>query len=233
MSSRIRKIFFDAGDTLIRIRLSLDQLYAGIINENKGIGIEADDVKQAMKEQLNKNGKISGGYFRYSDGWFDLYIKGMLKSLDCPEPWDGIRDGLFQLFDDPSTFEVFPDVKPCLNLLRERGFKMAVVSNWGYRLPRLLDRIGLGRHFETIIASADVEAEKPDPRIFRIAIERTGALPSETVHVGDNPEADISGAQAAGIHGILIDRSGSDTEMNGRITSLGELIGAIESVKSP
>jgi putative hydrolase of the HAD superfamily len=51
--------------------------------------------------------------------------------------------------------------------------------------------------------------EKPDPRIFRRALERLGAEPSEALHVGDSPEHDLAGARAVGIAALLVDRRGA------------------------
>jgi putative hydrolase of the HAD superfamily len=48
--------------------------------------------------------------------------------------------------------------------------------------------------------------EKPDPAIFRAALQKLGVAPSEAIHVGDLPAVDFAGARAAGIHGILVDR---------------------------
>jgi FMN phosphatase YigB (HAD superfamily) len=48
--------------------------------------------------------------------------------------------------------------------------------------------------------------EKPDPAIFRAALERAGVTPAEAIHVGDSPSADVHGAHAAGIRPILLDR---------------------------
>jgi putative hydrolase of the HAD superfamily len=66
--------------------------------------------------------------------------------------------------------------------------------------------------------------EKPDPRLFRLALQRAGAAPEEAVHVGDLYEVDVVGARAAGIRAILLDPAGLYPEADcPRVRSLGEL----------
>ena len=66
-------------------------------------------------------------------------------------------------------------------------------------------RPGSGSTFTAVIDSALVGHEKPDPRIFTCALERSGASPERTLHVGDLYHADVLGARAAGIHALLLD----------------------------
>jgi putative hydrolase of the HAD superfamily len=77
--------------------------------------------------------------------------------------------------------------------LRARGLAVAVVSNWDISLHERLAPLGI-----VVTTSADVGARKPDPAIFRLALERLGVLPERTLHVGDTA-ADEAGARAAGI----------------------------------
>jgi putative hydrolase of the HAD superfamily len=85
-----------------------------------------------------------------------------------------------------------------LGALRERGLKLAVVSNWDCSLPDKLAELGLADWFEAIISSAEAGVPKPDPAPFRLALERLDARPERALHVGDEP-ADDQGAGAAGM----------------------------------
>jgi HAD superfamily hydrolase (TIGR01509 family) len=120
-----------------------------------------------------------------------------------------------------------PDAIPVLRRLRET-MRTALVSNFDH--PQLLHErlaaLGLAPHFESVVVSGDVGVEKPDPAIFAPALRATGLLPSEVRFVGDSPE-DVAGARAAGIHPVLIDRTGrSRAAPNGVpiIRSLRELL---------
>ena len=71
-----------------------------------------------------------------------------------------------------------------------------------------LDRLGLTRHFHCICDSFLEGVEKPDPAFFRIALDRAGAVPETTMHVGDLFYVDVAGARASGIQPMLIDPFG-------------------------
>jgi putative hydrolase of the HAD superfamily len=116
-------------------------------------------------------------------------------------------------------FDAYPDAVPALRELRERGRRLVVVSNWDYALPRVLERCGIDGLLDGTVTSAQTGSRKPDPAIFRAALELSGCAPDEALHVGDTPEEDVDGARAAGIRALLIDRDGN----GGDIASLREI----------
>jgi putative hydrolase of the HAD superfamily len=66
-------------------------------------------------------------------------------------------------------------------------------------LRRVLERYGLLGYFGAISYSDEVGFRKPEPEIFRVTLARSGVAPEEAVHIGDNPDADVVGAQGAGM----------------------------------
>jgi HAD superfamily hydrolase (TIGR01509 family) len=121
---------------------------------------------------------------------------------------------------DAIRFEPYPDTVPALEELRERKLRAVVVSNWDISLPGVLERCGIAGLIDATVTSAGVGARKPDPAIFRAALELAGAGPDEALHIGDTAEEDVTGASAAGIRALLIDRDGGD----GDISSLEEIV---------
>ena len=121
---------------------------------------------------------------------------------------------------------LYEDTVPTLQHLRDKGFKLAIVSNWDTPLDPLTERLGIAHYFDIIVASHDarVRSAKPDPHIFNYTLTAVGVSAAEAVHVGDTYEADIIGAKNVGIRPILIDR---DNTQIGRwketIQSLSEL----------
>lgn len=115
-------------------------------------------------------------------------------------------------------FEPFDETREALGVLGRRGMRLACVSNWDCSLPDVLAELGLASSFELVVTSASAGAAKPDPAIFEAALSELGCEASEVLHVGDSPE-DVTGARAAGIEVLLLDRSG-----NGDIRSLVEII---------
>ncbi len=99
---------------------------------------------------------------------------------------------------------------PALAALRERGLKLVVVSNANGRLKHLFDRVDLTKWFDHVLDSHEWGVEKPDPRLFQLALEQSRAEASRTVHVGDLYHVDVVGARQAGLReGVLFDHGGA------------------------
>ena len=133
---------------------------------------------------------------------------------------------------DSIRYRPFPDVLPTLRSLREWDKTLAVVSNWDSALPTLLAELGLAEFFAFVLPSAQAGVEKPDGRIFSLALQRLGLEPQEVVHIGDQYEADVVGARAVGITPILLDRKGKARHQGVIcIGSLTELIVEREGIR--
>ncbi len=98
-----------------------------------------------------------------------------------------------------------------LDAMRAQGVKVAIISNSEGMLDRLFTDLGVLRHFDLVVDSGRVGIEKPDPRIFRIALDRFGVAPERALHLGDVFATDVLGARAAGIRHGLIDPHGHYT----------------------
>ena len=106
---------------------------------------------------------------------------------------------------NPAHFRLIDQATTVLHNLKQAGWRHVMLSNNFPELPALCDRLGIGQYFDQYIVSASVGYEKPHPAIFQLAFEQTGR-PEICYMVGDNPVADITGAQNAGIPGILVNR---------------------------
>jgi len=121
---------------------------------------------------------------------------------------------------------VEPDVAPALAALRDRGLKLVVVSNANGRLRHLFDRVDLTKWFDHVLDSHEWGVEKPDPRLFKLALEQSRAEASRTVHVGDLYHVDVLGARQAGLReAILFDVNGLYGDVDcPRVASLAALV---------
>lgn len=127
-------------------------------------------------------------------------------------------------FTDVANYRLFDDVPPVLEKLRAAGMVLGVISNFEEWLEQLLEELDVGKYFDVRVISGAVGMEKPDPRIFALALERAGVPAVESVYVGDNREFDMEPAAAVGMFPVLIDRRERFGDAPGaRITSMDEL----------
>lgn len=119
---------------------------------------------------------------------------------------DAPIEGAMQLFQAlRNDVEVFPEVRPALTALGER-FNVIAVTNGNANL----ETIGLRDLFDDVVAAASVGAAKPSQAIFDVAVDAGGAGHHETLHVGDHPEADVVGANEAGLRSVWVNRNRDD-----------------------
>jgi putative hydrolase of the HAD superfamily len=101
---------------------------------------------------------------------------------------------------------------------------LAAVSNANGTVQVLFDRLGFTPLFEVVLDSRVEGVEKPDPAIFRLALERLGEEAGASLHVGDFYHVDVLGARAAGVRPVLVDEAGLYAGADcPRVRSLAEL----------
>jgi putative hydrolase of the HAD superfamily len=236
-------VLLDAGDTLIGPRESFGAVYARVL---AGLGLElpAEAWELGLRATWREtSATVPAGADRYGfwpggeQAYWTRFVEGALSRTPgatgdtalAARAVGPLRDA----FALPSAWEVFDDVVPVLEQLAELGAALAVVSNWDSRLPLLLDRLGLSRHFRAIVVSHLEGIEKPRPEIFLRAVARLSGRPADAVHVGDTPELDASGARAAGIAAVTVDRRGRLAGRDGVLRDLRGLPGIVrEGVSS-
>jgi putative hydrolase of the HAD superfamily len=101
-----------------------------------------------------------------------------------------------------------PETIQALADLREAGYLVAVISNADGTVEKLLEAAGLLPYLEFVIDSGKVGVEKPDRRIFEMALERAGVTAEESYYVGDIYPVDVIGARNAGLTPVLLDPLG-------------------------
>jgi putative hydrolase of the HAD superfamily len=153
----------------------------------------------------------------------------MLRSLDLPSA-DGLRDTLYDGFTDLGNYALFDDVAETLDALGATGTTLGIVSNFEAWLDELLSVLDVRERFPVRVISGIDGMEKPDPRIYELALTRAAATASEVAFVGDNPEFDIDPPAALGMFPVLIDRRERHPQHDGpRITDLRSLPGVLEA----
>ena len=208
----LRTVFFDLGDTLMYVHPDVPTLYLRTCHE-LGVECTADDVQRALHagERMYRGALRDGRSFESSleeaHRFWQEYNELILSEI-------GVRQRLAERalevttrFWHPHSWRTFPEVHDVLRSLRDAGLQLAVISNFTDALVAVCETHELEGYFDVLVASTVTGSQKPDAGIFREALRRTGADPAASLHVGDNYVADILGARASGIAGVLVDRS--------------------------
>jgi len=221
-------VFFDAGETLVHPHPTFPDLFAQVLRR-EGFDVSPDTIRDRIhvvfdrfKRAADTNELWTTSQERSRRFWRDVY--GIfLRELDIPGG-NGLIDAVYAEFTDLANYALFEDVVPVLGRLHGAGLRLGVVSNFEEWLEQLLERLGVRDYFDVRVISGVEGLEKPDPRIFELAMERADVSPEDSVYVGDNPEFDVDPALAVGMFPVLLDRRERFPNAPGaRITSLDQL----------
>jgi putative hydrolase of the HAD superfamily len=143
---------------------------------------------------------------------FDVLVR-ICRQMEVELDEQGLRDLAWRWYTPVTDYcTVADDVIPTLSRLRDRGYKLAIVSNTlipGFVLDRHLEIHSLLGFFPVRIYSSEVGYRKPHPRIFEMAMQTMGVAPAESLFVGDLVKKDIVGARGVGMRTVLRQRNGN------------------------
>jgi 2-haloalkanoic acid dehalogenase type II len=220
-----RACVFDAGGTLIHPdwpRL------AALARETAGRDFEAEEMRRAFGEMLKCAGGLTqGGRVIDQTGrhWTFRAMYGGLGLDD--ETCESLVSGIDRAHAERHVWCLpDPEAPRVLEELKREGLRLAVISNTeDGRLSDALETAGLASHFDLLVDSHLVGRRKPDPAIFRLALERLGVEARDAAFVGDSYAHDALAARDAGMRAILLDPLELHPEsVCPRIQSLGDLL---------
>jgi REG-2-like HAD superfamily hydrolase len=228
----ISAVFFDAGETLVHPHPSFPELLTQTLRE-EGHHVDSGVVRERLwvvSERFLKaseeNELWSTSAERSKAFWSSIY-ETFLGELGI-EWSEHLAEHLYATFTDLANYRLFPEARDALELLHARGLRLGLISNFEEWLERLLAHLEVTKFFDVRVISGIEGLEKPDTKIFEVALDRAGVEPGESVYVGDNVHFDIEPAAEVGMLPVLIDRRGRYPDHDGiRITSLHELPAAI------
>lgn len=159
--------------------------------------------------------------------WIKLYRYILDKLRVDEENWseDQIHaccHELYDVFTQPEHYQLFSDVAECLPQFRALGLRLGIISNFAPTLSSILEHKGILHYFDPVIVSTEVGLEKPDPAIFKLALERSGLKAADVLYIGDHDRNDIWAPSQAGIDAVKIKRY--DYHSGAGIHSLRELL---------
>ena len=207
-------LFFDLGGTLIYFDGEwgevTNQANSALVKHMKVAGLKLD-FDAFLDDFMTRLGK----YFKSRDTEYIEHTTGSIlhetlvewcKSQVTQELVDSALRAMYKI--SQSHWKVEEDAHQTLRLLQEQGYRMAILSNAANDddVQTLVDNAQLRPYFEFVLSSAAVGIRKPDPRIFNRGLELLVAQKSRSAMVGDTLEADVFGAQQAGLYSIWITR---------------------------
>jgi putative hydrolase of the HAD superfamily len=222
-SRRLKTIFLDAGGVLVWPN------WARVATILRGQGIHIDPTQLAAADPFVRRqfdaGEIPSEPVGGAGSWryFDLVLERL--GISSSPATAAAASALWAYHQAENLWEHVPEfVPPALIELRRQGLQLVVVSNANGTIRKAFDRLGLGVLVDLVIDSAEEGIEKPDPRLFQIALQRSGAAASSTLHAGDLYRIDVLGARAAGLAAVLVDEANLYPAVDClRIRSIAEL----------
>jgi len=216
----VRAVTLDAGGTLIEVAEPVGTTYARIASRH-GIQLDASALEQRFRESFAAAPPLAFPAIHPSRieaaerGWWEAVVRGAFGPSAHHAAFAACFAELYAHYSRAQAWRLFPDVLPTLRALRSRSFRLAVLSNFDGRLVALLVELGLTPLVDHVLHSTAAGVAKPDVAFFDAARVALHTRPEETLHVGDGLAEDVEGAQAAGCHAVLLDRSG----LRSRLTS--------------
>lgn len=212
-NNKIKNVFFDAGYTLFYITPSADEIFCQLAAK-KGLKLQKEMVSHFLKHYYFQAYHIYSVANNFkatpeNDRQFWVWVyQNLLREFGIKDDKALLSNFFYDNFITGDYYGLFSDVLPTLNVLKNAGFKLGIISNFADTLPDVLKKLGIFEFFDWVIVSTLVGYEKPHQFIFQTAIEKTCDPPSASLHIGDHPLADYQGSQKAGMMPVLLDREG-------------------------
>lgn len=207
---RMRAVLFDAAGTLIRLREPVGDTYARFARQH-GVRLPASHVGDAFRRVLPGMRPMAFPDAQLAERpalervWWHEVVRRTFRAADGSavfRDFDAMAEALFAHYAGDAAWCAIDGAADALAALRARTLRLAVVSNFDHRLPRLLVSLGLGAAVDHIVLPLDAGATKPDPAIFALALRRLDVTAQEALFVGDDLLEDVEGARAAGLRAI-------------------------------
>jgi len=225
-----KAIFFDAAGTLFDSVGHVTDTYVELA-ERHDKQVSREEIARAFRECFASAPPLA---FDETDTqqlealerlWWKELVRKIFERTGSFDRFEAYFAELFDHFAKTESWALFDDSRETLEILKNRGFVLVLISNFDSRVLRIVEGLGIAAYFDTILISSRAGYAKPAPEIFHLALEEHKIAPNEAIHVGDSPETDVIGALRAGVQPILLDRHRrAETSEAIRITNLKELI---------
>ena len=211
----IRAVFFDVGFTLLAPHPSVPEVVSSVC-ARRGTPVQKSCLEknlphaEAVFAALTQANPETWGDDQAINEVWRAYFLELLRPCLVGIPGEDVRacaQEAQRTFDEATSYSLYSDAHPVLERLKAHGLTLGVISDWGISLGVILRHHDLTQYFDFAVISATLRRAKPDPFLYQTALQRADAIPDYAVHIGDSYVRDVLGARAAGIAGVMIDRS--------------------------
>jgi len=224
----IKAVFFDWMNTLTHAEPDRHEQFCQIAQE---LGIELSPQKVIRGIYAAGDQLPAGAPYRWRESEdpeiFIRYLEIILAEAGVKLPRDTVLEILKRISRSAKVenYVLYDDVLPTLKKLKKQGLIVGLITSLTKDMNLICGNLGLAPYIDFVVTAKEVGSNKPEPPIFRLALERAGVNASEAVYVGDQYETDVVGARGVGIAPILIDRYDLMPEVSDcpRIHSLTEV----------
>jgi putative hydrolase of the HAD superfamily len=199
----LRAVLFDAGNTLVF--LDYDRMARGV-----GTALDMGLTGEALAAHAGEAASAMESSTGTDRDRAAVYLEALFRLAGVPATrMSEVRDCLRQMHGERHLWcSVHEHTHEALARLRAAGLRLGIVSNSDGRVDQALSAAGLREYFDVVIDSSVFGTEKPDPAIFRAALEALDVAPDEALYVGDLYDVDVVGARAAGMEAVLLTAGG-------------------------
>ena len=206
----LRGVPFDATGTLIELREPVGDTYARVARDF-GVEISAWRLGDAFGRIIRSApamkfpGEPPERIRELERDWWLAVVRGTIRTADSAVrfgEFERFFETLYAAYASAECWRARPGSLEVLKTLRASGYATGVVSNFDHRLPEILDCLDFSDLLDSITLPADAGVQKPDARIFRLALEQLGLAANEVMFVGDDAERDLAGARDVGMNAV-------------------------------
>lgn len=210
---QIKTILFDLGDTLYISnnpgpwQRKRDEELTKLINKkNPKINLSLQEyvlITRMILEKMNRERRRT-----FKELKMEVSAKKILKAL-CGKLNSSLFKEFIRLYQNYNlaALKKKKDAQPTLRLLAKKGYRLGAVTNTWHsqtHVEDLLKKFGFRKFLKVVIVSSEIGSFKPNPKIFKKALEEFKAKPQETIFVGNEMETDIYGAKNVGMKTVLL-----------------------------
>ncbi|WP_020669805.1 HAD family hydrolase [Amycolatopsis nigrescens] len=222
----IQAVLFDFSGTLFR--LEQDETWLTELTDHGGDPLDVEAQAELMRRMTAPVGQVVDLDEEHLHAWHNRDLDPVLHQKVYLEvlKQSGVAKveqakALYDRLCDPGQWTPYPDTEAVLKGAAGKGLKVGVLSNIAFDIRPAFNGRGLDAYVDEFVLSYEVGAIKPDPAIFRVALDRLGVPAAETLMVGDSEEAD-GGARALGCPFALVEPLPTTERPDGLLVALRE-----------